>query len=293
MTILIHQQRSTATLITPGGAKPSAWCSVAAFRSPCSACRRLRLILAGRYADRDPPADRAMMDGYAVRLSAVGQTLPVVSQLAAGSEPSLVVEEGTCIEIMTGAACPPGTEAVIQKEAVSRSADQATFPNQISPGQHIASRGSECQGGQLVLEAGELITPLSVAVLASFGTERVLAAPRPRLAIIITGNELIAPGVSPAAWQIRDSNGPMLRAFAMSLGLQPPLLLIAADDLHGIVECLGRASDFDLVVFAGGVSVGKYDLVPYALKHLGSVIVLHRCGRSRANRCWWLAARTN
>jgi molybdopterin molybdotransferase len=216
------------------------------------------------------------MDGYAVRTADAGRTVRVVGEVAAGQDVKTEVVAGQCLEIMTGAPCPPGTEAVVKKEQTQRDGNRVVLAGKISSGQNIAPRGSECEAGRVVLRSGETITPLAAAVLASFGLETVRVIPRPSLAIITTGAELIPAGRRPGPGQIRDSNGPMLQAMACELGSEGPPHLHAEDRLEAILQALERVAERDIVLLSGGVSVGKYDLVPDALEGYGAQRVFHQ-----------------
>jgi len=255
---------------------------------PLAAAGGLTLAQSVR-ADRDyPPFARAAMDGYAVRAADAGRTVKVVGEVAAGQDVKIEVTAGHCLEIMTGAPCPPGTEAVVKKEETSRDGDRVVLPTRILAGEHIAPRGSECQAGRLVLESGQTLTPLAVAVLASFGLESIEVFPRPSLAIITTGSELVPrnTGETPVPLdllgrplgpgQIRDSNGPMLGAMARELGIEQPDQLHAEDRLEAILRALEQAADKDLVLLTGGVSAGKYDLVPDAVESYGAECIFHK-----------------
>jgi len=228
-------------------------------------------------ADRDyPPFPRAMMDGYAVRVADAGSTVEVIGEVAAGQEPGIPVTEGRCLEIMTGAACPSGTEAVVEKEAVRRDGTRVRLPPSIQAGAHIAAIGSECPAGAAVLSPGQPITPLTVAVLASFGRRTVSVFRRPSMAIVTTGAELALPDCDPQPAQIRNSNGPMLAAMAGQIGIDRPLCLHAEDRVKAIADAIGRAGRHELIVISGGVSAGAYDLVPQAVEAVGAEIVFHK-----------------
>ena len=228
-------------------------------------------------ADRDyPPFPRAMMDGYAVRRADAGRTATIVAEAAAGATATVTVSEGRVVEIMTGAPCPPGAEAVVPQEAVFRHGDQVGLPANILPDQHMAPQGSECRAGAVVLQSGQTITPLGIAVLASCGIERVLAIPRPSLAVITTGEELVPPGQVPDAAQIRNSNGPMVLAMARQLGLQHLVQRHAVDDPDATRRALDEVADRDLVLFTGGVSAGTYDFVPQTVVGFGAEILFHQ-----------------
>ncbi len=123
---------------------------------------------------------------------------------------------------------------------------------------------------------GDVLTPLGVAVLASFGRESVRMTPRPSVAVITTGAELVPLGRPVAPHQIRDSNGPMLQAAIIQAGLATPLRLHADDRPEAIREALERSADRDLILLTGGVSAGCYDLVPQVLRDFGSQILFHK-----------------
>lgn len=243
---------------------------------PPAAALGLRLAQDVRADRAYPPFARAARDGYAVRTCDAGRKVDVVGEVAAGQVVKTEVTEGHCLEIMTGAPCPPGTEAVVQIEQTRQDGNRVILPEGIRFGQNITPPGSECEAGRLVLPSGQTITPLSVAVLASFGLESVEVIPRPSLAVITTGAELIPPGRPPGPGQIRDSNGPMLQAMAREVGIEPPPHLHAEDRLEAILPALDGAAGSDIVLLTGGVSAGKYDLVPDALEGYGAERIFHR-----------------
>jgi molybdopterin molybdotransferase len=216
-----------------------------------------------------------MMDGYAVRLADARGAVPVATEIPAGTTWDGVLVDGSCIAILTGAPCPAGTEAVVPKEHTRRQGSDVLLPAEITPGQNIAAVGSECREGQRILSAGTCLTPLGVAALASFGKESVRIVPRPSVAIITTGGELVSQGDVTQPGQICDSNGPMLVALAMELGLAAPRYLHAGDTMAELRQVLESSKDADIVVLSGGVSVGTYDLVPQALAEIGAETVFH------------------
>lgn len=228
-------------------------------------------------ADRDcPPFPRAMMDGFAVRTPDAGREVSVVGEVAAGQCADVEVTDGKCIEIMTGAPCPQGTEAVVPKEQVRWQGKRIVLPRSIAPGQHVAPPASECGAGDLVLRPGQTITPLAVAAMATFGLKAARVTPRPTMGIITTGAELVPADREPAPGQIRDSNGPMLLSMARDLGLDRPIRRHAEDCLDSIVTALEQTAAKDVVLLTGGVSVGTYDLVPQALKVFGAEVAFHK-----------------
>ena len=236
------------------------------------------LILAQNVrADRDfPPFPRAMMDGYAVRMEDAGRAVEVAGEVAAGQAPTVEVTPGRCVNIMTGAACPTGTEVVVPVEKTRVDGQRVVLPEPLIPGKHIAPRGTECPAGSVVLEVGHPLSSLTVAVLAAVGRESIQAFDLPRVAIISTGSELCPPGNKPGAFQIRDSNGPMLAAQVHLARLPRPLVLHAVDSQRSLSEALAQTADMDIVLLSGGVSMGRYDLVPAALKELGVNTIFHK-----------------
>ena len=223
-----------------------------------------------------PPADNSAMDGYAVRAADAGRHVAVMGEIPAGRSVDVECAAGHSFEIMTGAPCPRGTDAVVPKEYVRRGGDRVLLPKQIVPGQHIAPQGSECRRGKAVLAPGATITPLAVAVMASFGKSSVQATPKPGVGIISTGAELVPVGQEPKAAEIRDSNGPMLLSLARERGIEQPKQRHAGDSLEAILAALTELTDCDIVLLTGGVSVGSYDLVPQALHAFGADVVFHR-----------------
>jgi molybdopterin molybdotransferase len=237
------------------------------------------LVLAeGVTSDRDyPPFPRAMMDGYAVRVADAGGLPSVRGMVAAGQDPEalhLEVECGHAVEIMTGAACPPGCEAIVMYEDAARDGSAVRLPPVIRAGQHIAPRGSDCAAGIPVLKAGQALTALGIAALASFGRTKVAVLAPPSLAIIATGDEIAAKDGPVGRFEMRDANGPMLAGQARAMGLGATLDR-AHDSLEAISQALERASEADIVLLCGGVSAGRYDLVPEALAGLGAEVIFH------------------
>jgi len=223
-----------------------------------------------------PPFDRAMMDGYAVHVASAGKTIPIAGELAAGSVSTSTLQQGTAIEIMTGAPCPDGTELVVPKEDVVSAHGIVTLPVEIKRGQNITPRGSECAAGVGVLKPGDKLTPLAIACLATFGHETVRVYPRPSIGLILTGDELVPVSEVPGPAQIRNSNAPMLAALTGFLGIRPSVSTHAKDTPRALASALEMTRECDVIILTGAVSAGKYDLVPDALKEFGATPVFHK-----------------
>lgn len=246
------------------------------FEVPTSAAEGM-ILAESVQTDRDaPPFPRAMMDGFAARLADAGRGVEIVGEVAAGQAPTVPVTEGRCVQIMTGAPCPEGTQVVIPVENVSLDGDTVVLPEPLLMGKHIAPRGCDCPAGTVVLERGQPISPLAVAVLAAVGKYKVRVYRPTLIAIISTGSELCQLAAEPAEFQIRDSNGPMLVAQARRAGFMPFLSSNASDTLDSLSETLRKVERADIVILTGGVSMGRYDLVPDALRNQGVTLLFHK-----------------
>lgn len=223
-----------------------------------------------------PPFAKAMMDGFAVCVTDAGAEVAVGGEVAAGSDVTAQVSPGVAVEIMTGAPCPPGTEAVVKVEDTERNGDRVRLPALIRPSQHLQTRGGFCVTGQEILPAGTLLSSVAVAGVASMGQPTVRVLRAPTVAIITTGDELGAPGSDIGEAQIFDSNGPMLTGQAWLAGAREVRRLHARDSLEALSEALEKASDVDVIVLTGGVSMGRYDLVPRAVEVAGGALVFHK-----------------
>ncbi|MBA2769286.1 MAG: molybdopterin molybdotransferase MoeA [Sporichthyaceae bacterium] len=226
-----------------------------------------------------PTFDNSGMDGYAVRLADVAAAgektpvrLPVVGDIAAGSRPTYTVQPGMCVRIMTGAAVPPGAEAVIPLEWTDRGIATVTITRAPDDGAHIRRRGEDVTAGQTVLEAGTRLGPGQLGLLAAVGRDRVVVRPRPRVVVISTGSELVEPGSPTEPGQIHESNSYILTTAAREAGAVAYRVGIVPDDdrklMNAIEDQVIRA---DLVLTSGGVSVGAYDVVKEVLTRLGTV----------------------
>ena len=232
-------------------------------------------------ADVDsPPFDKAMMDGYAVRTSDLltpGIALRVVDEVQAGSSHVSHVGIGEAVRIFTGAPLPFSADAVVKQEDTTRDGDEVVIQTAwIPPGQHIMRRGTEMKTGQVVLPRGTVITPAALGLLAACGRQeaKLNRTPMPGVAHLVTGNELVEVFQVPIGGQIRNTNESMIAAMVQRAGVSPQSFGIARDDesLRQVIEDMLHE---DMVIICGGVSVGKYDLVPDVLKSLGVEIHFH------------------
>lgn len=227
-------------------------------------------------ADRDqPPFDRATRDGFAVRADewSSGKRLRVVGQVRAGEVwPGGALATGCAIEIMTGAAVPPGSDAVAMIEHAEISGDDVSTAagRRLGAGENIVPRGSEARAGQPLLAPGVAMEASEIAVAANCGHADVAVYKRPNVAIIATGDELVELAETPDAHQIRNSNGYALAAMVEAAGGKPGRLKIARDTRQEIWDRVAQGRMWDLMIFSGGVSAGKYDLVEEVLAEFGA-----------------------
>lgn len=237
----------------------------------------------GRILDEDvrsqidvPAHTNSAMDGYAIRgedLPADGHcTLRVIGTAWAGRPFEGMVEPGECARIMTGAPVPPGADTVVMQEHVVRCDDQAEVGSGHRPGQHIRTAGEDISAGDVALEAGTLLRPAHLGVLASVGATRIRVRRRPRIAFFSTGDELQATGEPLSEGQIYDSNRHSLFGMLTRLEVEVVDLGIIPDKRDAIEEAFATATaDADAVVTSGGVSVGEADFVTETLEKIGEV----------------------
>ena len=240
-----------------------------------------RVLAADVASPVDVPAfDRALVDGFAIRsLDALGATgaAPVRLRLnreilACGVLPSLSVGAGTATPIATGGVLPRGADAVVMVEDTEFLADNMAIDlaQAASPGRFIGAAGSDMAQGETVLRRGTLVTAREIGILAACGLGAVAVVRRPRVAILSTGDELVAPGEELPPGRIYDSNGAIVAASVRENGGEPVAFGIVRDDEAALGDALGRALErCDLVVLSGGTSKGAGDVSHRILSRLG------------------------
>src|SRR5437016_8142334 len=222
-------------------------------------------------ADRNfPPFPRAARDGYALRaadLAKLPATLEVVGEIKAGAAPESAFElhPGEAAAIMTGAPVPSGADAVVMVEYTSRSGNQVEITRGVSAGDNIVPAGSEAKRGERLLSLGARLDHAAIAVAASVGRTHILVYSKPQIAVLSTGDEIVDIDVPPGPNQIRNSNSYSLAAQIKAAGGEPVLLPIAPDEPTRLRELISDGFESDLLLLAGGVSMGKYDLVEQVL----------------------------
>ena len=215
-----------------------------------------------------PPFDSSAMDGYAV-VAGPGGELPLIGEARAGHPAAERVEPGTAVRISTGAALPAGADSVVPVERTEATAAGVRLP-ETAPGDNVRRAGEDVRRGDLVLSAGVELGPAELGVLASLGLPATSCARRPRVVLIVTGDELAEPGEPLTAGRIFSSNSYALAGQVATAGAILVRRERVADDASQTLSALERAlADADLVCVSGGVSVGPHDHVRGALSELG------------------------
>jgi len=242
----------------------------------------LRRVLAEDvHADVDiPPHANSSMDGYAVRAADTTVASPasparfrVIADLPAGYVSDQEVEPGTAIRIMTGAPLPPGADAVVKVEDTGTEDDDVLIFAQVEPGNYVRSAGEDVRQGSLVLPRGTQLRPQEIGMLAALGRQRASVGRKPRVAILATGDELVAIDEPLAPGKIRNTNSYANAAQVVKHGGEPILLGIARDRAEQLTARIEAGLDqgVDLFLTSGGVSVGDFDLVKDVLAAEGQM----------------------
>ncbi|MFY9559747.1 MAG: gephyrin-like molybdotransferase Glp [Terriglobales bacterium] len=233
-----------------------------------------RVLAESIAADRDfPPFPRATRDGFAVRAQDVAEVparLEVIGEIKAGDvvDDSLNVRQDQAVSIMTGAPLPPGADAVVMVEYTSQTGSSVEIKRSVKSGENFVPRGAEAHQGQLLLDRGKRLDHAAIAIAASVGQSRLQVFRKPRIAVISTGDEIVEIDKTPGPAQIRNSNTYSLAAQIQNAGGEPVPLRIAPDERVRLRALIEGGLDSDLLLLAGGVSMGKYDLVEQVLGEL-------------------------
>jgi molybdopterin molybdotransferase len=249
-------------------------------------------------ADRDiPPFPRSTRDGYAVRaadLSGIPATLDVIGEIRAGEAVEnipAIIGSRQAAAIMTGAPVPSGADSVVMVEYTAQQGKQVEITRQVAPGENIVPRGAEARQGAPLIDHGTRLHEAAIALAASAGNSKLPVYKRPRVAVLTTGDEIVAVDDIPGPTQIRNSNSYSLAVQIQKVGGDPLLLPIAPDEPTRLRALIQEGLDCDLLLMTGGVSMGRYDLVEQVLSEMraeffftgakiqpGRPVVFGRCG---------------
>jgi molybdopterin molybdotransferase len=229
-------------------------------------------------ADRPyPPFDRATRDGFAIVASDLPGRTRIIGEARAGTAFDASVGPGECIEIMTGAPVPAGSDAVIMVEHCTTEPDgHMSTDRAIESGANIAPAGCEAREGSVILKRGTRLDYSHIAWLATIGRTTVTVFIRPTVAILSTGDEIVDITASPGPTQIRNSNAHAIAEQVRRAGGEPLILPVARDDKAHTVRLIKRGLEADMLLLSGGVSAGKYDFVEAALAEFGAQFYFDR-----------------
>ena len=224
-----------------------------------------------------PPFDNSAMDGYAVRARDVAAAsahtpvdLPLVGESRAGRPWERSLGNGEAVAISTGAVLPRGADSVVRLEDTELEDDRVLILSAPEIGKNVRRPGEDLRAGEVALEAGALLGPAQLGVMASVGRASISCHRRPTVSVLVTGDELADPGVALAVGQIHDTNSYAVPALARLAGALVTPLERVEDDEEAVRSALRRALDADLAIVCGGVSVGAHDHVRPALADLGA-----------------------
>jgi molybdopterin molybdotransferase len=216
-----------------------------------------------------PPFPSSAMDGFALRSGDAPGTLAIAGRIAAGSPARRDLRAGEAMAISTGGVVPDGADAVAPIEVVSERDGRLDVPDAIAAGAHVRARGGDVRTGDVVVPAGVRLAATQLGALAAAGVAEILCARKPRVAVLATGSELVAPGTPLAPGQVYEANALMLAAALDTAGALVERLPSVADDEAAHRDALERGLAADVLVTSGGVSVGPHDLVRRIEAELG------------------------
>lgn len=231
-----------------------------------------------------PPFDRSPYDGFAIRAEdstgASGDTrkaFNVVGEIGAGHVADRPIEQGESFRIMTGALIPENADAVVMLEQTVENDQGFTLRKPFEAGENISRQGEDCKEGELLIEAGTIIHPGTIALLATFGYSEVRVAKQPIAGVLSTGTELLGVSDELEPGKIRNSNGPMINAQLTRMGVEYKSYGMMEDDLDACTKIVEKAlQETDLLITTGGVSVGDYDYLPTIYERLGAEVLFNK-----------------
>ncbi|MBC7712820.1 MAG: molybdopterin molybdotransferase MoeA [Rhizobacter sp.] len=245
-------------------------------------------------ADRDyPPLPRVMMDGIAVSYE-VFQTgkrsFPVAGICPAGNPQGTLTDHLTCLEVMTGAPLPVGADLVIQYEhiKIENGVANIVVEQERAILESVHRQGSDCKAGDILLQKGEILNGPHWGIAASLGFSKIKIGSLPRINIISTGDELVPVDSTPMAHQIRRSNAYALKASLKLFGYDDVEMSHLLDNETAIEKHYEEnAPKFDLMIYSGGVSKGKFDYLPSVWKKMGAVEIFHGVSQRPGKPLWF------
>jgi molybdopterin molybdotransferase len=235
-----------------------------------------------------PRFTQSALDGYAIRSADGTQPRALVGSTAAGEAATAVVGPGEAVRILTGGMLPEGADAIARQEIVDRDGGAVLVRERVPAGEGVRHEGEELGEGTVIAEAGQRVTAGILAALAMAGVDAVDVHRRPRVAVLVTGDEVVKVGEPLGPAKVYDANGPLLRAWFVENGYGEPVVAYVPDDEAALEEAMSAALDSaDLVVTSGGVSVGDRDYVPVVADRLGVRQVFWKVAQKPGKPLWF------
>lgn len=243
-------------------------------------------------ADRPlPPFNRVAMDGFAVRSSDFSKpevVLKLRGRIQTGVESEVEIGPGEAIQIMTGAPCPKGADAVVKVESSEILGGTVRLrEDKMKPGLNLAAKGEDTAQGDVIIRAGTPLTTTGIAICASVGYFEVEVYRKPRVTIISTGTEIIPPWQQPLPYQIRDCNSYTIRSMCNGYGLENMFLGIGKDDPAVLGALIKSGLNSEILILSGGVSMGEFDLIPSLLSANGVTNIFHHVKVKPGKPIWF------
>ena len=229
-----------------------------------------------------PPFACSAMDGFAVRIAdfegAGPWRMPVQKIIAAGDSTMDSMRKGHAAKIMTGAPLPEGADSVVKVEDVSADSRHVTIEKIPPAGNHVRPAGNDIKKGKALYKTGDRLDAVAIGVLASIGRSQVKITPKPKIAVLSTGQELANPGQEISRGRIYNSNDFVLKSLLKKDGLEiSPEFSTSVDNVDVFCSVLEKnIADYDLVITSGAVSMGDFDLMPEAVRRMGGRILFHK-----------------
>ncbi len=235
-----------------------------------------------------PLFTQSAVDGYALRAADALMNLRLTGDIPAGSPALLSLQPGTAMRILTGGALPDGADTVARQEIVERTADSIRLLKPVAAGMDTRYRGEELKTGEVIADAGRRLHSGLLAALAMAGVSEVSVRRRPRIAVLVTGDEIVRVGSVLKPGQVYDANGPLMKSWFVEHGYAAPEVHYVPDRPDAVEEALKRALDSsDLIISSGGVSVGDRDYLPQLAPKLGVQNIFWNVAQKPGKPLWF------
>ncbi len=235
-----------------------------------------------------PLFTQSAVDGYALRAADAQMNLRLTGDIPAGCPATQGLKPGTAMRILTGGALPEGADTVARQEIVERTGDVIRLTKPVTVGADTRYRGEELKKGELIAEAGQRLHSGLLAALAMAGVSEVSVRRRPRIAVLVTGDEIVRVGSTLKPGQVYDANGPLMKSWFVEHGYAVPDIHYVPDRPDAVEQALKAALDAsDLIISSGGVSVGDRDYLPQLAPKLGVQKIFWNVAQKPGKPLWF------